>query len=334
MQYWQSKKIGRAVHSIVCDLVKMKKEKIIVFICLIILSLVLIGYITIKNKKQNEQNKSFTVEMVVSDKADKTITSYCTDNNSIDILFDLIYSSNFETDGKLVILKNFHPISFTINGGAKVNDYTFKIFKTSEEMISENNTISIDLLDANLNDICVLLFVKDDIFTCRFQIENSSIKNDNKITELRSTYNLVADFGEKAQFFSSLDTTSLDEGVLSILDGASDNFYCAIDLEKMLENTSVFNSYKKREKELSKYAIVPILNNQIIGEVFYCESTESRFAFKINTTVLPPFDNVKFIIFPYPNEFKYKYLKTYKAFLWSDPFITYNLFYYNQEERK
>lgn len=294
-----------------------------------ILSIVLISYITIKNKKYD---KSFSVEMVVSDKADKAITSYCTDNNSIDILFDLIYSSNFETDGKLVLLKNFHPISFSINGGAKVNEYTFKISKTPEEMISENNSISIDSLDANLNDICILLFVKNDIFTCRFQIENSSIKNKNRITELRSTYNLDNDFVEKAQFFASLDSISLDEGVLSILDGSSDKFYCAIDLEKMLKNTSMFNSYKKREKELCKYAIVPIFNNQIIGEVFYCESTESRFAFKINTTDFPPFDNVKFIIFPYPNDFKYNYLKTYKAFLWSDPYITYNLLY--QEERK
>lgn len=184
-----------------CDLVQNEKRKIIVFICIMIISITLIGYITIKNKKQD---KSFTVEMVVSDKDDKTITSYSTDNNSIEILFDLIYSSDFESDGKLVILKNFQPVTFAINGGAQVDDYAFKISKTSEEMISENNIISINSLDEKLNDICILLFVKSDIYTCRFQIENSSIKNNNKITELKSTYNLDNDFGEKVQFFHHL----------------------------------------------------------------------------------------------------------------------------------
>lgn len=303
----------------------MKKKKIIVFIiCIIIISITLIGYITIKNKKQD---KSFTVEMVISDMDDKTITSYSTDDNSIEILFDLIYSSDFESDGKLVLLKNFQPVSFAINGGAQIKEYAFKIIKTSEEMISQNNIISINTLDDELNDICILLFVKNDIYTCRFQVENSSIKKNNKITELRNTYKFDSGFGEKVQFFSSLDTIGIDENVLSTLNDATNNFYCAVDIEKILENTSMFNSYMKRKKEVSKYAIVPILDNQAIGEVFYCESTESRFAFKINVTEFPPFDNIRFMIFPYPNEFNDTYLKTYKAFLWSDPFITYNLGY-------
>lgn len=177
--------------------------------------------------------------------------------------------------------------------------------------------------------MCILLFVKDSIYTYRFQIENTNAKN-NINPEFTNTYNVTTDFGEKSQFFSSSNMLGLSEGVLSVLDNSSNNFYCAVDLEKILADTSAIDSYKNRKKELNRYAVVPILNNQIIGDVFYCESIESRFAFKISAKDFAPFDSIRFMIFPYPNEFNNNFLKTYKAFLWSDPYITYNLF---QEEK-
>lgn len=287
-----------------------------------IVSLFLIEYITNNNKKQE---RSIAVEMIVSDKFDSPIISYATDSSSVDVLFDLVYSSDFETDGKLILLKNFQPVSFTVNGGTKVDEYNFTIVKTSEEMISENNVISIDSLDANLNDMCILLFVQNNIFTCRFQIENTSIK-EPKMVDFKTTYNVNIGFGEKARFYSSIDKIGSDEGVMVNLKDSCERFYCAIDLEKILEDTSMIELYKKRKKEISKYAIVPILNNQSIGDVFYCESSESRFSFEISTAEFSSYNSIKFIIFPYPNEFENSYLKTYKAFLWSDPYITYTLY--------
>ena len=117
-----------------------KKKRIILIISLIVVSLFLIGYITSSNK---ERQKSIAVEMTVSDKFDSSIMSYTTDGDSIDILFDLVYSSDFEIDAKLILLKNFQPTPFKINGGTKMDEYNFTIVKTSEEMISENNVISI-----------------------------------------------------------------------------------------------------------------------------------------------------------------------------------------------
>lgn len=306
----------------------MKKNKIVIFVvCILILSLTLIWKYPVNDNQK--QSKSFSVEMIVSDQSDLPITSYSINNNSIDILFDLIYSSDLETEGKLVLLKNFQPIPFSINGGSKKKEYEFSIFKTLEEMISKNNVISINSLDSNRNDMCILLFVKDSIYTYRFQIENTNAKN-NINPEFTNTYNVTTDFGEKSQFFSSSNMLGLSEGVLSVLDNSSNNFYCAVDLEKILADTSAIDSYKNRKKELNRYAVVPILNNQIIGDVFYCESIESRFAFKISAKDFAPFDSIRFMIFPYPNEFNNNFLKTYKAFLWSDPYITYNLF---QEEK-
>ena len=124
----------------------MKKNKIVIFVvCILILSLTLIWKYPVNDNQK--QSKSFSVEMIVSDQSDLPITSYSINNNSIDILFDLIYSSDLETEGKLVLLKNFQPIPFSINGGSKKKEYEFSIFKTSEEMISKNNVISMYMVN-------------------------------------------------------------------------------------------------------------------------------------------------------------------------------------------
>ena len=96
--------------------------------------------------------------------------------------------------------------------------------------------------------MCILLFVKDSIYTYRFQIENTNAKN-NINPEFTNTYNVTTDFGEKSQFFSSSNMLGLSEGVLSVLDNSSNNFYCAVDLEKILADTSAIDSYKNIVKK-------------------------------------------------------------------------------------
>lgn len=106
----------------------MKKNKIVIFVvCILILSLTLIWKYPVNDNQK--QSKSFSVEMIVSDQSDLPITSYSINNNSIDILFDLIYSSDLETEGKLVLLKIFSQFLFLSMVALRKKNMNFQFSK-------------------------------------------------------------------------------------------------------------------------------------------------------------------------------------------------------------
>ena len=74
-----------------------------------------------------------------------------------------------------------------------------------------------------------------------------------------------------------------------------------------------------------------INDGEVFGNVTYVKTEKSKFAFSCKIYLDTEIENIRFIVFPFANSYNDEFLKTYKAFLWSDPIITFKI---NRKDRE
>ncbi len=299
---------------------KMNKK---VMVSLILIGVVIVFLIFVGKHSDRTDCKIVNIEMYATDDSGEPILSSCISQDTEKINFELLYSSNFETTAKLVLLRNFKPINFRINN-ATVNEFNFIIDDTNGETFSISKKILLDSLDSKLNDMCMLLFIKDYIYTYRFQI-NNDFGNKNEPLKYKDTYKICKLPDTKVQFYSAIsDNQNEAESELYAIDN-NKKIFGVVNFLYELENTRFLEPFENRTQKEINYAIVEIVDDRFNNVLFY-NSSKNYICFESDISKLHSLKKIKYIVFAYPNEFQLDYLKTYKAAMWSDPCVTYTLY--------
>lgn len=276
--------------------------------------------------KNRDTTKMISIEMQLLNQEDIPILSSVVDEPYIEFNFDFIVQSDFNCKAQLMLLKNFKITPFSLNGREENTKYTVDIMKSDEYMQSKGNRITIHNLDNYNNDFCLLLVFENSIFTKRFQVINTSVEKKTDPNYIEAVN--VTDFEyEDRYLLPNMQVLNPDGGITYLDDVLYNNtINCAVNIEKVLEPSNTYEQYMDAKNENIIYAIIPVINNgEVFGDVVYVKTDKSIFAFSYTLDMNTEIANIRFIIFPYANSYNDDFLKTYKAFLWSDPVITYKI---------
>lgn len=301
----------------------MKQKRTLLKIALIIFIFILLGIGIYKNKNTE---KMISIEMQLLNKENTPILSSIVDEPYIELNFNFIVQSDFDCQAQLMMLKNFTLTPFSLNGQVEKTIYPVNIAKSDEYLQSSDNKILIQNLDSYNNDLCLLLILKNSIFTKRFQVINAAIKNEYDHDYVEAVD--IKDFEYEERYLSpNMQVLNLD-GKITYLDDVlyNNTINCAVNIEKVLESSNTYTQYLDSKKEKINYAIIPVINDgEVFGNVTYVKTEKSKFAFSCKIYLDTEIENIRFIVFPFANSYNDEFLKTYKAFLWSDPIITYKI---------
>lgn len=82
---------------------------------------------------------------------------------------DIAYLTNTDQNCNFYLLDNFEPIPFSLNNGEYQEYYEIDLQASDTPLITEDNLITINVLEYKNNDMCVLLTNEDFVFAKRFQ---------------------------------------------------------------------------------------------------------------------------------------------------------------------
>ena len=82
---------------------------------------------------------------------------------------DIAYLTNTDQNCNFYLLDNFEPIPFSLNNEEYQEYYEIDLQASDTPLITEDNLITINVLEYKNNDMCVLLTNEDFVFAKRFQ---------------------------------------------------------------------------------------------------------------------------------------------------------------------
>lgn len=245
--------------------------------------------------------------------------------DEISLSIDFIFKSSAELEGDLILLRNFKPCSFSLNGSEYTENYKIKIPSSEKYISSRKNCIEIKNLNLTSNDMCLILIVDDIIVNKRFQITNST--SDKKMNFVNQDYFPLNQKNENVSWFMSDHSSFIDfkKNPLYLEDVIRNRgLCCALSIRNKLMNSQFELDFENRRNEGIQYAIVPIgyNGNWRFLEPIFLKTSFDTFGFEMEISDIDDLTGMRFIIFPFANEFNDDHLSTYKAFLWSSPIVT------------
>lgn len=279
-------------------------------------------------------NQDYTIETEIHlyDTDGVEVVSLNTQNNDICFCGDFVFKSSKDVKGSLMLLKNFEPCQFSLNDSDYLEKHEIEIPSSDDYISSRNNYIRVNDLDLNKNDMCLILFVDDLIISKRFQIQNTASELKNNI-ENSDYFSISQDLNTVSKYIrSEYENEDTPESLIFLEDAIKDKkICCAIDINEYFEDSRFEEDFKNRsEKEEIQYAIVPISYNKKIDfyKPLFLKTSSDVFGFEIQLSCYDFTESVgiRFLVFPFANEYNDKFLYTYKAFLWSRPIITHTIF--------
>ena len=91
------------------------------------------------------------------------------DSSKTQFYLDIAYLTNTDQNCNFYLLDNFEPIPFSLNNGEYQEYYEIDLQASDTPLITEDNLITINVLEYKNNDMCVLLTNEDFVFAKRFQ---------------------------------------------------------------------------------------------------------------------------------------------------------------------
>lgn len=186
------------------------------------------------------------------------------DSSKTQFYLDISYLTNTDQNYSLYLLDNFEPVSFSLNNGEYQEYYEIDLQASDTPLITEDNLITINVLEYKNNDMCVLLTNEDFVFTKRFQLNY-----------LRGTQNPTYKQLKVYPLDEPLDRTSIMENFLKI------------DIEYLLSQSHFYNEFINLKSEPIYYAAL-ILENGKISEnstPFVFTTEQTRFAVPVDTNL-------------------------------------------------
>ena len=261
----------------------------------------------------------------------KKIIEVESEKDEIQLWGDFIFNSSENKEGTLILLKNFKPCPFSLNGSEYFERHNIEIPSSKENLYSTDNCIEIKGLDLNKNDMCLILTIDNIIVTKRFQVINVSSDKKNNVKS-GNCFFVNQTLERKVQYMKDRMTLVDSENEQFFLNEVIEKgtLCCAININKCFEGLQLQNEFENCNRNEISYAIVPIAYSYS-GEVefwepFSVKTDYEAFGFEARINSISDVYGIRFLIFPFANEYDDNFLKTFKAFLWSNPITTYTIF--------
>lgn len=281
---------------------------------------------------RNDDTQSYMLETeihIFNDNNDEVITVEST-NDEICFYSNFIFKSSTDLDGNLILLKNFKPCAFSLNGSDYSESYKIDIPSSENYLSSRENSIKIRDLNLSKNDMCFVLVVDDLIITKRFQITNS-ISTKKNIINNQDCFLINQEMDSTSLYMSNhFDFVDFKRNQMYLDDVIKNGkLYCALNIKNKFVDSQFEFDFKNRKKEEIQYAAIPVgyynEDFKFFDPIFFKTNYET-FGFEMEATDMNDLSGIRFIIFPFANEYSEEFLSTYKAVLWFSPIVTHIIF--------